>query len=298
MNRFLNVRRDNRKSRNPNPSNSNFAYKLQLSDWMLQKPTDIHNWILVPCPKGKRCLLVARDGYTSAYSKIGNCFKKFRSSLPGDFNLNTSISIFDAIFDTKSNTFYILDVLSYGYQDMINCEASFRFFWRKSKIEELELGQTRQSNTYPMISLDYYDLAEDDDIIKCLSSNTFFKNSSTELDGLLFYHKEASYTHGITPLVGWLFPFMLEEVIGMRFNDERLNKFPSNYTNYLDYIEYFNKKQTQIMKKRMNFNTDKNSKMNYESEACINKIIEHEKNLEMDIVDDLISPQALDDDMD
>ncbi len=36
-----------------------------------------------------------------------------------------------------------------------------------------------------------------------------------ELDGLLFYHKQGHYFHGATPLVGWLKPFMLPEVIGV-----------------------------------------------------------------------------------
>lgn len=41
-----------------------------------------------------------------------------------------------------------------------------------------------------------------------------FKNDTPILDGLLFYHKFAHYTSGVTPLVGWLYPFMVNEVLG------------------------------------------------------------------------------------
>ena len=38
-----------------------------------------------------------------------------------------------------------------------------------------------------------------------------------EVDGILFYHKETHYTHGPTPLIGWLKPFMMKEILGIWF---------------------------------------------------------------------------------
>lgn len=287
MNRFLNLRRDRKNNHQHN--NHHFANKIQLSDWFVEKPNDIENWLLVPCPKGKRCLIVARDGYTTAYSKNGYCFKKFRSSLPGDETLSTSITILDAIFDMHSKTFYVLDVLSYGYQEMLNCEASFRFFWHTSKTHELELDQIRNSNTYSIVSLEFFDLAcEPDELMDCLAKTNIFMKPSTDLDGILFYHKEASYTHGVTPLVGWLYPFMLEEVMSMRFQCERYNKKPTDYVNYLDYIEIFNKNQTKLLEKRQNNRVQKNSSMDFDNISA-ESIIEQEKNLEMEVTDETFS---------
>ena len=38
---------------------------------------------------------------------------------------------------------------------------------------------------------------------------------SVDLDGILFYNNETHYTHGPTPLVGWLKAFMLPEILGL-----------------------------------------------------------------------------------
>ena len=36
--------------------------KLMFSEWLEDKPIDLNtNWIMVICPVGKRCLVVARD---------------------------------------------------------------------------------------------------------------------------------------------------------------------------------------------------------------------------------------------
>ena len=36
-----------------------------------------------------------------------------------------------------------------------------------------------------------------------------------QIDGLLFYHKRTHYVPGSTPLVGWLKPYMLPEMLGI-----------------------------------------------------------------------------------
>jgi len=59
-------------------------YRPQLSEWLRHKPEDLGEWLLVPCPVGKRCLVVASKGITKAYSKGGWMFMDLRSSLPGD----------------------------------------------------------------------------------------------------------------------------------------------------------------------------------------------------------------------
>lgn len=39
---------------------STFKNQIMLSEWLIEIPEDFDtNWLIVPCPKGKRCLLVA-----------------------------------------------------------------------------------------------------------------------------------------------------------------------------------------------------------------------------------------------
>lgn len=39
--------------------------------------------------------------------------------------------------------------------------------------------------------------------------------SFLQVDGLLFYHKQTHYTPGSTPLVGWLRPYMVPDILGL-----------------------------------------------------------------------------------
>lgn len=48
---------------------STFNNLLMLSEWMIEKPEDFHeNWFVVPCPKGRRLLVVASQvGYVDIF---------------------------------------------------------------------------------------------------------------------------------------------------------------------------------------------------------------------------------------
>lgn len=37
-----------------------------------------------------------------------------------------------------------------------------------------------------------------------------------QVDGLLFYHRQTHYTPGSTPLVGWLRPYMVSDILGIQ----------------------------------------------------------------------------------
>lgn len=45
------------------PSNEAYevATSMMYSEWMLEVPEDIDNWIAVLCPEGKRCCVIAQD---------------------------------------------------------------------------------------------------------------------------------------------------------------------------------------------------------------------------------------------
>lgn len=85
-----------------------------------------------------------------------------------------------------------------------------------------------------------------------------FFPENIELDGINFYCPESLYTPGETPLVLWLKPFMIPDVLQRPVNDQlaQLHK-PSNYVNIIEYTQDLKKKTKKIRKKKKNLNCDK-----------------------------------------
>lgn len=135
---------------------------------------------------------------------------------------------------------------------MINADSAFRFFWLKSKFLEDDLKIIDKENNLTLDLIMSYDFSD------CLSVNILFQtypifSDGTDLDGYLFYHKEGSYTAGVTPIVLWLFPFMVEELFDhVKVNPIYISNRPKTYTNYLDYIREFDEK----LKKRRGKKSD------------------------------------------
>lgn len=225
------------------------AYRnvLQFSEWMHERPDDLENWFVMPCPKGIRCLLVAEGGRTEAIGKWGNLLLTFSSMLPGGSHGAGShrgdTTIIDAFFDKEEGNFIAIDVLSYGNQDFMNCECEFRFYWLNMKIQEDDLGKgTRRK--FPIKSVPYASFQNPLAVDQLLGTFPAFPNNKPKLDGLLFYHKESLYKSGKTPLVLWLFPFMVPEVLNLHsVHDGYMSQKPNYYQGYQQYIADFDAKQ-------------------------------------------------------
>lgn len=54
----------------------------------------------------------------------------------------------------------------------------------------------------------------------------FYVSVKADLDGILFYHKQTHYTTGSTPLVGWLKPWMLPEVLRVSVPQKYIDSKP------------------------------------------------------------------------
>ncbi|XP_025740367.1 snurportin-1 isoform X2 [Callorhinus ursinus] len=139
-----------------------YANQLMLSEWLIDVPSDLgQEWIVVVCPVGKRALIVASRGSTSAYTKSGYCVNRFSSLLPGGNRRNSTTAkdytILDCIYSEVNQTYYVLDVMCWRGHPFYDCQV----------------------------------------------------------DGLLFYHKQTHYSPGSTPLVGWLRPYMVSDVLGI-----------------------------------------------------------------------------------
>lgn len=206
------------------------------------------------------CKFIDIQGRTRAYSRRGEKLVEFNSALPGG-NVDEQIkrcTLLDCIWVAKEKAYYVLDVLAWSNQPLLNCDvikfffsqllkhqfifisnkyfifkfqAEFRHFWLRSKLEEAtELRQqnTRQ-NKYSILPLP--NVSCDDDLTDFLQTLP----PLPPLDGLLFYHRDGEYMGGTTPLVTWLKPFMLPEVLGV-FVPSPLDEKPDGYVDFRNHI--------------------------------------------------------------
>lgn len=157
---------------------------------------------------------------------------ELKSNLP-------AYTILDCIYCEASRTIFVLDVLYFDDREMLNCDSSFRFFWLKSKFDEGEYTLTDKDNRIELNLLDTCEFSNPDAVREFLETPPAF-TSYVELDGFLFYHKDAYYTAGQTPFVLWLFPFMLEELFReFRVNPSFNSMRPQDYSSHLSFIEKF-----------------------------------------------------------
>ncbi|KAI4498930.1 hypothetical protein M0802_006105 [Mischocyttarus mexicanus] len=218
-----------------------YANQFMLSEWMFETPKDIlEKWIMVPCPEGKRTLLIAHKHVTKAFDKRGNRIGQFQSLLPGgNYSENKNhCTILDCLWIASRKMYYVLDVLAWSNICVLNCDTDFRFFWLKSKFEEIEGLENgdNDNNKYPMLLLPH--IKFDCDLQSSLED--LFKLAP--LDGLLFYHREGLYTKGQTPLVTWLKSFMLPEMLGISLPSP-FDEKPDGYIDARHYILSFMKKK-------------------------------------------------------
>nr|XP_006629140.1 PREDICTED: snurportin-1 [Lepisosteus oculatus]XP_015198877.1 PREDICTED: snurportin-1 [Lepisosteus oculatus]XP_015198878.1 PREDICTED: snurportin-1 [Lepisosteus oculatus] len=192
-----------------------YANQLMLSEWLVDIPSDLATeWLMVVCPVGKRSLVVASKGSTAAYTKSGYCVNRFPSLLPGGNRQYSTVgkdyTILDCIFSEVDRTFYILDVMCWRGHPVYDCQTEFRFFWLQSKVQETEnLTDITKRNPFRFVSLQCVSCTVEP-IQQALAKEYAFK-----VDGLLFYHRQTHYTPGSTPLVGWLRPYMVSDILGI-----------------------------------------------------------------------------------
>jgi len=202
-----------------------YAYQLMLSEWLVDVPDDLQQeWLMVVCPFGKRNLVIASNGFTAAYTKSGYRVNKFSSLLPGGSHKTLKpgdYTILDCIFSEMTNTFYVLDVMCWRGHPVYDSETDFRFYWLQTKLqEESVVAEVSADNPYRFINLPYCSCDP-------IAIHQALCSATSEVDGLLFFHKRTHYTCGRTPLVGWLKPYMLPEILGVSVPDAYLAGAPA-----------------------------------------------------------------------
>ncbi|KAI0031952.1 hypothetical protein K488DRAFT_50990 [Vararia minispora EC-137] len=118
-------------------------------------PPDLETaWVAVaPVPSGKRCLVVCLQGSgpagvvpnTTLRSRVVGkpLMPRFPSPLPSD-------TILDCILDEhwqETGILHVLDVLKWKGQDVADCETTFRFWWRDTRLSELPPPRPAPSTT-------------------------------------------------------------------------------------------------------------------------------------------------------
>lgn len=230
---------------------------LMLSEWLTALPCDFEDyWTFVFCPKGKRNLLVAKNGRTKVYNRHGVFINSFRSLLPlghpeDDSTSKCGAVILDVIWDIKTKTYYVLDVLQWKNQVFYECEREFRFSWLQSKF--LELQEDMGGYVYSVTLLPEYCIS---DIQEHILNYPAFPNNVPEVDGVLFFHKQGHYITGKTPLVTWLKIFMLPEILKITVAEEYFKERPFNYCTLSDYLTSIKVQNKKKARKKTNMEVE------------------------------------------
>lgn len=203
------------------------AGQLMLSEWMFDVPPDLEeNWCMVACPKGNRAVVTTSRGCTRAFKKNGYCFKRFPSHLPAGLKSKAyegKAVVLDCIFNEAQKTFYVIDVMCWMGHPVYDSDTEFRFFWLQAKFSEIpHIRQLSNFNPYAFIPLPSYTCSKST-MESVMARKMPFE---ADLDGILFYHKHTHYTLGHTPLVGWLKPWMLPEVLGVSIPQHYIDSKP------------------------------------------------------------------------
>lgn len=206
-----------------------YRNQLMLSEWLTDVPEDFsENWLFTICPVGKRCLVIASYGTTSAYNRMGQLINNFPSLLPGGSGKTYRIasrdySILDCIYHEVLRTFYVLDVMCWHGHPVYDSDTEFRSYWKQTKLHDEgdKLSKYSRINPLTFEDLRYYPCT-----VESLSE-VLGSKWPVEVDGVLFVHKQAHYRIGRTPLASWLKPSMIPELLKISVSEEFLSCVPT-----------------------------------------------------------------------
>lgn len=143
----------------------------------------------------------------------------------------------ECLYSYDLKCYFVVDVLYWNSMPMHKYDVEFRFYWLQSKFMETpELSQKSEHNKQQFYLLEHIpaipDLISDKlNVIPQLNGVNFL------YDGLLFYHKESIYISGFTPLVIWLKPCMIPEVLSVTVNACYMEKVPKGYINFKEFVK-------------------------------------------------------------
>lgn len=180
-----------RRSRAPNVA----ATALVAAEWMVDVPVDLPtNWYVMARPAGRRCLVSTAGGVTRAQGRSGKA-RSFPSALPGGSRAGGRAGEcqLDCIFSEAEQRYYVVDLLLWKGQAMVDCTAEFRLFWLQARLSEARASVSSSSNPCTFVPLDPH-------LCTTESLRAAYTGAPFERDGLLFLHREGLYECGPSPL--------------------------------------------------------------------------------------------------
>ncbi|GMR36998.1 hypothetical protein PMAYCL1PPCAC_07193, partial [Pristionchus mayeri] len=225
---------------------------LMTSEWLIDIPEELtQSWISVMVPTGKRALVIANRGETKVYNKGGRLLRSLDSRLPGgqrggQGRAKGHSCMLDCIVNLERQQFFVLDVIQWNDMTFYESPFDLRRFYLNSRMEE----NMQLSHSHPKSRATFHALpscvATTDAIATMMSTSV-----DLPVDGLLFYHPEVLYTPGQSPLVGWLKPWMLPEILNVPIPEKFTSGAPSSALKFIEQFNAENNFSSQIKKNQM-----------------------------------------------
>ncbi|KAG8234688.1 hypothetical protein J437_LFUL015342 [Ladona fulva] len=155
-------------------------------------------------------------------------------------------------------------------EDMVVCksEAEFRSYWLRTKFEETPALECATSKNHCRLELLPSTLYSPSDLANTFGIGSVWACGNPPLDGILFYHRNGHYQSGEnTPLVGWLKPFMVPEVLGVEVPDSLMNERPDNYISMEQFIEEYTAERKRSKSKKFDMQVDEYHEESIDSES-------------------------------
>lgn len=180
--------------------------RLCSPEYFIDKPQDFESgWLVLSRPHGVRCVVIASNGSTVCRTDEDRPMHNFQSALPGGSKISTRKSAFgrsekvilDCIYDERTLTYHVIDIMQWKDISLFECSAEFRFYWLNTKFTEdcgdvLNISSFNERVFRPVFASA---VSYDNVLIAYAGINGCARNK------LLFYHKDGHYEAGITPLV-------------------------------------------------------------------------------------------------
>ncbi|GMT16820.1 hypothetical protein PFISCL1PPCAC_8117, partial [Pristionchus fissidentatus] len=225
---------------------------LMTSEWLIDIPDELtHSWMSVMIPVGKRSLVVANRGVTKVYNKGGRLLRSVDTRLPGGGRGGPGRAkghscMLDCIVNLDKLQFFILDVIQWNDMTFYESPFDLRRFYLNSRMEEnMQLSHTTAKSRATFHVLPSC-VATPESISTMMNTSVDFT-----VDGVLFYHPEVLYTPGQSPLVGWLKPWMLPEILNVTVPEKFFSAAPSSARKYIEQFNAANNFTSQVKKSQM-----------------------------------------------
>ncbi|KAL1517611.1 hypothetical protein ABEB36_001352 [Hypothenemus hampei] len=219
------------------------SFFLMRSEWFTEVPPDLEdNWLVKLAPDGFRVLLIAKKNKTTLVNERGKVLM-LKTHLPGGgLSRIRGLTVLDCIYSKTMKKIFILDCLYWNTMSMLDSETTFRFYWLKNQFDETtKLTETNKPHKLEAI---LFFPAE-----KSLIQQKVFESPPEYCSGVVFYHKELQYIFKQTPLLGWLYSYMLPEKLGIDIPNEILQRMPKGYQCLEKYLEEKNSRKDQYQPK-------------------------------------------------